>query len=392
MSLNNEEFLFESEAHEFSLVEGTSDGDRHFYIRGKFATIETLNTNKRVYPRALWEREVAKYQSEIENGSINTLMEWEHPQGRLKVDPKNAVAKITKLWIEGDYVMGEAVIFDNPQAETIKSMIRHGVKISVSSRASGSVGSGGIVKEFNLITFDIVTNPSDKAATMGGVFESEEIGANEEDEMADKALMENLVGILRTKNVEIQDLNEEIELLRAQLAAQAEALTESAGEEGSIMESKLRTRDLKIEALNEEIDFLRNALDKYETLGVGSTDRAYSDDGARGFHPDDDFGDRYSSEDEEYTMRRRYSGYRDHGENRHQDVNATLRDNDPSGHYASGEEEEPRIRRILANRANRTEYVGKFLGGDVGVDGKSGDVLTESTNTNRFLAVPSHLI
>ena len=325
--------LCESELHEFQLVEGLQDEEKFFYIRGKFATIEQINNNKRIYPRALWEREVAKYQTQIENGTINTLMEWEHPKGRLTVDPKNAVAKITKLWIEGDYVMGEAVIFDTPQAETIKSMIRHGVKISVSSRASGNVGPDRVVKEFNLITFDIVTNPSDQSATMSGVFESEEDEAIhttenlEDNEMADKALMENLVGILRSKNVEIQDLNEEIELLR---------------------------------------DQIRN----FE-LGVGRTDAPYGNDGARGFRPEDDEYDRYAEERREYTLRDVLRGYRDIGDYRHQDVNATVVDNDPSGYYASGEEEAPRVLDLLRN-AGRDDFVGSTLGADVQTDDKPG--------------------
>ena len=383
--------LCESELHEFQLVEGIQDEEKFFYIRGKFATIEQINNNKRIYPRALWEREVAKYQTQIENGTINTLMEWEHPKGRLTVDPKNAVAKITKLWIEGDYVMGEAVIFDTPQAETIKSMIRHGVKISVSSRASGNVGADRVVKEFNLITFDIVTNPSDQSATMSGVFESDENADLVEDEaihttenledneMADKALMENLVGILRSKNVEIQDLNEEIEILR---------------------------------------DTIR----QFE-LGVGHTDAPYGNDGARGFRPEDDEYDRYAEEEREYTLRDVLRGYQDVGAYRHQDVSSTVVDNDPSGYYASGETESPRIIDILANNG-RDDFVGSVLDADVqtndnpGMAGEvkdtpapaqtgvqaekapvapadAGKAINESEETpkgNRFLKVPSYMI
>ena len=379
--------LCESELHEFQLVEGMQDEEKFFYIRGKFATIEQINNNKRIYPRALWEREVAKYQTQIENGTINTLMEWEHPKGRLTVDPKNAVAKITKLWIEGDYVMGEAVIFDTPQAEAIKAMIRDGVKISVSSRASGSVGADRVVNNFNLITFDIVTNPSDKSATMSGVFESEEDEAIhttenlEDNEMADKALMENLVGILRSKNVEIQDLNEEIEILR---------------------------------------DTIR----QFE-LGVGHTDAPYGNDGARGFRPEDDEYDRYAEEEKEYTLRDVLRGYQyqDVGGHRHQDVNSTVVDNDPSGYYTSGETESPRIMDLLAN-SGRDDFVGSVLDADVqtndrpgmagevkdtpapaqtGVEAEktpkgpadAGKAINESEETpkgNRFLKVPSHMI
>jgi hypothetical protein len=97
-------------------------------------------------------------------------MEWEHP-ARTNVDPMEAVAKITKLNIEGKYVIGEAVLLDNAKANQIKSLIENGIKISVSSRGVGSV-KNGIVENFKLVTYDLVSDPSDFNATMNGVVES----------------------------------------------------------------------------------------------------------------------------------------------------------------------------------------------------------------------------
>lgn len=67
--------------------------------------------------------------------------------------------------------MGEAVLLNNTKANQLKSLIDNGVKISVSSRGVGSVVDS-VVKDFNLITYDIVSNPSDYNATMNGVCES----------------------------------------------------------------------------------------------------------------------------------------------------------------------------------------------------------------------------
>lgn len=215
--------LFDVEEHQMELTESVitnaqGQEEKHFYIRGKFATIGIKNRNGRTYPRNLWEREVQKYQDVISSGSVNTLMEWEHPENRLKVDPKKAVGKITKLWIEGDFVMGEAVIFDTQESEIIKNMIKHGVKISVSSRAKGSVGAGGVVQTFELITFDIVTEPSDFSATMSGVFESFDEDAIEEFSVNPE--VSNKVSILQTKNQEIRDLKEEIDILKESIKNQ----------------------------------------------------------------------------------------------------------------------------------------------------------------------------
>lgn len=152
------------------LNETTGQVEKKYKIKGIFSTINTKNRNGRIYPEKLWKEQVAKYQDVISSGSINTLMEYEHP-ARSNVDPMEAVAKINKLYIEGKYVMGEAVLLNNTKANQLKSLIDNGVKISVSSRGVGSVVDS-VVKDFNLITYDIVSNPSDYNATMNGICES----------------------------------------------------------------------------------------------------------------------------------------------------------------------------------------------------------------------------
>ena len=150
--------------------EATGQVEKKYKIKGIFSTINTKNRNGRIYPEKLWKEQVAKYQDVISSGSINTLMEYEHP-ARSNVDPMEAVAKINKLYIEGKYVMGEAVLLNNAKANQLKSLIDNDVKISVSSRGVGNVVDS-VVKDFNLITYDIVSNPSDYNATMNGVCES----------------------------------------------------------------------------------------------------------------------------------------------------------------------------------------------------------------------------
>jgi hypothetical protein len=150
--------------------EATGQTSKKYKIKGVFSTIGEKNRNGRIYPRGLWESEIMKYQNNFESGSINTLMEWEHP-ARTTVDPMEAVAKITKLSIKDKYVMGEAVLLDNDKANQLKSLIDNGVKISVSSRGVGSV-KNGVVENFKLVTYDVVAAPSDYNATMNGLVES----------------------------------------------------------------------------------------------------------------------------------------------------------------------------------------------------------------------------
>jgi hypothetical protein len=155
---------------EETLDEATGKSSKKYKIKGVFSTIGEKNRNGRIYPRELWEGEVTKYQDNFSSGSINTLMEWEHP-ARTNVDPMEAVAKVTSLKIKDKYVMGEAVLLDNDKANQLKSLIDNGIMVSVSSRGVGSV-KNGIVENFKLVTYDIVAAPSDYNATMNGLVES----------------------------------------------------------------------------------------------------------------------------------------------------------------------------------------------------------------------------
>lgn len=159
------EFLVEEE-----LNESTGRTSKKYKIKGVFSTIGEKNRNGRVYPSHIWEKQIAEYQTNFSNGSLTTLMEWQHP-ARTNVDPMEAVAKINSLKIEGNKVIGEAVLLDNPKANQLKSLIDNGIKISVSSRGVGTV-KNGIVEDFKLVTYDVVDQPSDFNATMNGMVES----------------------------------------------------------------------------------------------------------------------------------------------------------------------------------------------------------------------------
>ena len=152
------------------LNESTGKTEKKYKIKGIFSTIGEKNRNSRIYPPEVWKSQVDEYQKEIENGTNNCLMEFEHP-ARSKVDIMEAVARITKLSIDKNHIIGEAVLLDNPKANQLKSLIDNGVKLSVSSRGAGSVVDS-IVRDFHLITYDIVSEPSDYNATMNGVCES----------------------------------------------------------------------------------------------------------------------------------------------------------------------------------------------------------------------------
>ena len=152
--------------------ESTGKKEKNYYIQGIFSTPGQKNRNGRIYPMSIWEREVAKYQEEIKNNTVNTLGEFEHP-ARVAVDPLQAVMKVVDLKMEDGLVKGKAKILNNNSEKTnqLKALIDEGLKIGVSSRGTGSV-KGDIVENFSLTCYDIVAQPSDYNANLQGLCES----------------------------------------------------------------------------------------------------------------------------------------------------------------------------------------------------------------------------
>lgn len=149
-----------------------SQNKKNYYIQGPFATIGERNINGRVYSRQIWENAVNNYQKNITSLTTNSLMEYNHPS-REYVDPLEAVARITELYIEGKYVMGKAKLLDNPKANQLKNLIDEGISIGVSSRGCGDLAAdNSTVVDYELVTFDIVPNPSDYNAYTRGLNES----------------------------------------------------------------------------------------------------------------------------------------------------------------------------------------------------------------------------
>ena len=68
------------------LVEKTENGDKNYVIEGVFAQTDTKNRNGRVYPKAIMEKAVAKYDKEqiSKNRAVGELNHPERPNGKLR--------------------------------------------------------------------------------------------------------------------------------------------------------------------------------------------------------------------------------------------------------------------------------------------------------------------
>ena len=196
------------ENSEISFEQELSEGiEKKYRIKGIFSTPDKQNKNGRVYPMNIWEREVAKYQDVLKSGHPNSLLELNHPS-RSQVDMMEAVAKMEKLYIENGYVMGEAVLLNNPKANQLKTLIDNGIKMAVSSRGVGSV-KGNMVENYNLITFDIIPNleqsnyESEMYGIVEGVLQDKKFLITESGEIKEVTLVtekDNLDEAINSKN------------------------------------------------------------------------------------------------------------------------------------------------------------------------------------------------
>lgn len=136
-------------------------------IRGILQRANSKNQNGRIYPKPILERESAKYLSEFVT-ERRALGELDHPEATV-VNLRNVSHNITEMHWEGDDLVGTIEILSTPMGNIVKELMKNGIRLGVSSRGVGSVKElgEGIVEvdnDFNLICFDIVSNPSTQGA------------------------------------------------------------------------------------------------------------------------------------------------------------------------------------------------------------------------------------
>jgi hypothetical protein len=89
--------------------------------------------------------------------------ELDHPDDSV-INLKNVSHMVTDCWWEGKDVMGKIKVLDTPSGRILKDLINAGVKLGISSRGLGSVresmGETVVEEDFQLICFDIVSEPS----------------------------------------------------------------------------------------------------------------------------------------------------------------------------------------------------------------------------------------
>ena len=165
--LDNIEFITEDDA----------EGKKNYRIKGVFMEADIKNRNNRMYPMAVLEKEVKRYNREYIQQK-RAFGELGHPDGPT-VNLERVSHMITKLYPDGKQFVGEAKIMDTPFGKIVKNLIDEGAKLGVSSRGMGSLEPRRdmhVVKDdFYLATAaDIVADPSAPNAFVEGIMEGKE--------------------------------------------------------------------------------------------------------------------------------------------------------------------------------------------------------------------------
>jgi len=141
--------------------------DGGMMLTGKLQEAEVQNGNGRIYPRPVLEREVKRYAKVVEDR--RALGELDHPDSSI-INLANVSHMITEVWMDGASVMGKCKVLETPSGQILRALVESGVKIGISSRGMGSVsermGKTIVEDDFQLICFDIVSEPSTPNAFM----------------------------------------------------------------------------------------------------------------------------------------------------------------------------------------------------------------------------------
>ena len=153
------------------VVESSGEGAlKSLYMKGIFIQGGVKNANERVYPVSEIESAVDTLNKQIQEG-YSVLGEVDHPDD-LKINLDRVSHMITSMWMDGANGFGKLKILPTPMGQLVSTMLESGVKLGVSSRGSGNVNDyDGKVSDFEIVTVDIVAQPSAPNAYPKAIYE-----------------------------------------------------------------------------------------------------------------------------------------------------------------------------------------------------------------------------
>ena len=146
------------------------DGSKNLFMKGIFIQGGVRNQNQRVYPIDEISKAVDSVNEKLQGG-FSVLGEADHPE-ELTVNLDRVSHMITEMWMDGKNGYGKLKIIPTPMGNIVQTLLDSGAKLGVSSRGSGNVTEDGKVSDFEIVTVDVVAQPSAPDAYPKTIYES----------------------------------------------------------------------------------------------------------------------------------------------------------------------------------------------------------------------------
>lgn len=189
------------------ITEALDNGEWHvphpFIVDAVFQKFGVKNANERIYPEGVLKRQVELYQAKINDS--RAIGELNHP-AESTIDLDRIAINITELHWEGRTLVGKCMIntsygfrkygIVSTRGDQMANLLLNGIKIGVSSRGVGSVeqklGQYIVGDDFELICWDVVSDPSTPGAYIGKPEELQQYVETDETKTEKPALNEKI--------------------------------------------------------------------------------------------------------------------------------------------------------------------------------------------------------
>ena len=147
----------------------SADG-KDLYMQGLFIQGDVKNQNGRVYPKDEIKKAVESVKSRLQTGET-VMGELDHPE-ELQINLDRVSHIIQEMHCDDSNGLGKLKIIETPMGNIARALLTAGAKLGVSSRGSGNVNESGRVSDFDIVTVDIVAQPSAPDAYPKSIYES----------------------------------------------------------------------------------------------------------------------------------------------------------------------------------------------------------------------------
>lgn len=152
------------------IVTESSDDGKNLYMKGICIQGGVKNANQRVYPVTEINNAINTINEQLTKGN-SVLGEVDHPSN-LRVNLDRVSHMITEMWMDGPNGYGKLKILPTPMGQLVQTMLENDVRLGVSSRGTGQVNEPtGEVKDFEIVTVDVVAQPSAPNAYPKAIYE-----------------------------------------------------------------------------------------------------------------------------------------------------------------------------------------------------------------------------